>query len=62
MQYLYYTLAAIVLYFLSDFILIKIEQLRGVQFKEQRSVVFLAIIMVLAIASFKAIEVLVGPQ
>lgn len=56
MQYVYYTLAAIILYFLSDWILVKIEQKRGKQFEQQRSLVFLIIIMVLAVGSFKAIE------
>lgn len=61
MQYVYYTIAAIVLYFLSDWILLKIEQARGKQFEQQRSLVFLIIIMVLAVGSFKAIEMLVNP-
>ena len=61
MQYLYYALAAIILYFLSDWILVKIEQMRGKQFEQQRSLVFLIIIMILAVGSFKAIEVLVKP-
>ena len=61
MQYLYYTIAAIVLYFLSDWILVKIEQKRGKQFEQQRSLVFLIIILVLAVGSFKAIELLVNP-
>ncbi|MDH3632671.1 MAG: hypothetical protein OER98_16240 [Gammaproteobacteria bacterium] len=61
MQYVYYTIAAIVLYFLSDWILLKIEQVRGKQFEQQRSLVFLVIIMVLAVGSFKAIEMLVNP-
>ena len=61
MQYIYYTIAAIVLYFLSDWILVKIEQKRGKQFEQQRSLVFLIIIMVLAVASFKAVELLVNP-
>ena len=59
MQYVYYTLAAIVLYFFSDWILLQIEKFRGEAFKQQRSTVFLLIIMVLAVASFKAIEMLV---
>jgi hypothetical protein len=58
MQYIYYTLAAIALYFLSDWILLKIEGLRGKPFKRQRSTIFLLIIMVLAVSSFKAIELL----
>lgn len=61
MQYVYYTIAAIVLYFLSDWILVMIEQKRGKPFEQQRSLVFLIIIMILAIGSFKAIELLVNP-
>ncbi len=60
MQFIYYTLAAIVLYFLSDWILLQIEKLRGKPFKQQRSTVFLLIIMVLAVSSFKAIELLIA--
>lgn len=60
MQYIYYTLAAIALYFVSDLILVKIEQMRGKRFEQQRSLVFLLIIMVLAVSSFKIIEVLVS--
>jgi hypothetical protein len=60
MQYVYYTLAAIILYFLSDWILVKIEQKRGKQFEQQRSLVFLIIIMILALGTFKAIELLVN--
>ncbi|MBT8435792.1 MAG: hypothetical protein KJP11_00340 [Gammaproteobacteria bacterium] len=61
MQYIYYTIAAIVLYFLSDWILVMIEKKRGKQFEQQRSLVFLVIIMVLAVSTFKAIELLVNP-
>ena len=61
MQYVYFSLAAIILYFLSDWILVKIEQKRGKQFEQQRSLVFLIIIMVLAVGTFKAIEMLVNP-
>jgi len=60
MQFVYYTLAAIALYFLSDWILLKIEGFRGKPFKQQRSTVFLLIIMVLAVSSFKAIELLIN--
>jgi predicted PurR-regulated permease PerM len=60
MQYVYYTIAAIVLYFVSDWILGKIEQARGKPFAAQRSLVFLIIIMVLAVSSFKLIELLVN--
>ncbi len=61
MQYVYYTIAAILLYFLSDWILVMIEKKRGKQFEQQRSLVFLVIIMVLAVGTFKAIELLVNP-
>jgi predicted PurR-regulated permease PerM len=60
MQYVYYTIAAITLYFVSDWILVKIEQARGKPFAAQRSLVFLIIIMVLAVSSFKLIELLVN--
>jgi predicted PurR-regulated permease PerM len=60
MQYIYYTLAAIILYFLSDWILLKIERARGKKFEQQRSLVFLMIIMVLAVSTFKVIELLLN--
>ena len=59
MQYLYYFIAAIVLYFVSDLLLVAIEKARGKRFEEQRSTVFLLIIMVLAVGSFKLVELLV---
>jgi predicted PurR-regulated permease PerM len=59
MQFVYYTFAAIILYFLSDWIVVMIEKKRGKEFKEQRSLVFLLIIMVLAVSTFKIIELLV---
>ncbi len=59
MQYLYYFIAAIVLYFVSDLLLVAIEKARGKRFEEQRSTVFLLIIMVLAVGSFKIVELLV---
>ncbi|MGI9315917.1 MAG: hypothetical protein ACR2QW_01185 [bacterium] len=55
MEFLYYTIAGIVLYFLSDAILDRIEISRGKRF-ENRSVVFFVIILVLAVGSFKVIE------
>lgn len=60
MQYLYYTVVAITLYFGSDWILARIEKARGKPFEGQRSLVFLLIIMVLAISTFKIIELLVN--
>ncbi|MCP4472910.1 MAG: hypothetical protein GY815_19900 [Gammaproteobacteria bacterium] len=59
MQYIYYTVAAITLYFVSDWILVMIEKARDKPFGQQRSLVFLIIIMTLAVGSFKAIEWLV---
>ncbi len=59
MAYLYYTVAAIVLYLLSDWILNKIEQRVGKRLK-YRSVVFFAIIMVLAVSTFEMIDRVVG--
>ena len=55
MQYVYFTLAAIFLYLASDMILSKIEAKRGKPLPN-RSVIFFAIILVLAIVSFKVIE------
>jgi len=60
MQYIYYTIAAITLYFVSDWILVRIEKARDKPFGQQRSLVFLIIIMILAVASFKGIELLVN--
>jgi predicted PurR-regulated permease PerM len=59
MQYVYYTFAAIILYFLSDWIVVMIEKARDKPFEEQRSLVFLLIIMVLSVSTFKIIELLV---
>ena len=59
MQYVYYSFAAIILYFLSDWIVVMIEKARDKPFVEQRSLVFLLIIMVLAVSTFKIIELLV---
>ena len=59
MEFVYYTLAGLILYFLSDWILVKVEQLRGEAF-EQRSLIFFVIILALALTSFKAIELLMN--
>ena len=55
MQFVYYTVAGIILYLVSDWILAGIEKARGEAF-EQRSLVFFVIILVLALTTFKAIE------
>ena len=57
MQFVYYTIAALVLYVLSDWILIRIETFHGDRLK-YRSVIFFVIILVLAVSSFKVIELL----
>ena len=57
MEALYFTLVAIGLYFFSDWLLERIERLRGKRF-EQRSIVFFAIIAVLALMSFQVIQLL----
>ena len=59
MAYLYYTVTAVLLYLLSDWILNKIEQRVGKRL-EYRSVIFFAIIMVLAVSSFEIIDRIVG--
>lgn len=60
MAYLYFTVVAIVLYFLSDWILNKIEEYMGKRLK-YRSVVFFVIITVLAMGSFNFIDTLMTP-
>jgi predicted PurR-regulated permease PerM len=57
MEAVYFTLVAIGLYFFSDWLLERIERLRGKRF-EQRSIVFFAIIAVLALISFQVIQML----
>ena len=59
MAYLYYTVAAILLYLLSDWILNKVEQRAGKRLK-YRSVIFFVIIMVLAVSTFEMIDRIVG--
>ena len=55
MAYLYFTVTAVLLYLLSDWILNKIEQRIGKRL-EYRSVVFFVIITVLALGSFSFID------
>ncbi len=55
MQYVAYTITAIVLYLFSDWILNRIEVSRGKRF-EYRSIIFFAIIVVLAVGSFEIID------
>jgi len=55
MEMLYYTVAAIFLYLVSDWILNQIENRRGERF-ENRSLVFFAIILVLSVVLFNLIQ------
>jgi len=55
MQYVAYTITAVVLYLFSDWVLNRIEASRGKRF-ENRSIIFFAIIMVLAVGSFEIID------
>lgn len=57
MEALYFTLVAVGLYFFSDWLLERIERVRGRRFA-QRSMVFFAIIAVLALISFQVIQLL----
>ncbi|MGD2074745.1 MAG: hypothetical protein PVI91_01325 [Gammaproteobacteria bacterium] len=61
MEMIYFTLAAVVLYLLSDWILNQIEIRRGERF-ENRSLVFFVIILVLAVAAFNLIQKLSPSQ
>ena len=55
MAILYYTMAGIVLYLASDWILNRIEVRRGARF-EHRSLIFFAILLALALVSFRLIQ------
>ena len=55
MEFVYYTIAGIVLYLGSDWILNRIEISRGKRF-EHRTGIFFVIILVLAVVSFRIIE------
>ena len=59
MAYFYYTITAVLLYLISDFILNKIETYYGRRF-EYRSVIFFAIILVLSMSLFELIDQIVG--
>ena len=57
MEVIYYTLVAAGLYFISDWILDRIEVSRGERFKN-RSVIFFLIILTLAFISFSLMKYL----
>lgn len=58
MEIIYYTMVAVGLYLVSDWILDRIEVSRGARFKN-RSIVFFLIILVLAFISFGLINFLI---
>ncbi len=55
MSGVYFTLVAIVLYFVSDWILERVEIAAGRRF-EHRTLIFFAILLALALASFSLIQ------
>lgn len=55
MELVYFTLTGIILYVLTDRVLDRIERARGSRF-ENRSIIFFAIILVLALISFQIIQ------
>jgi len=59
MQAVYFTLVGIALYFISDWIVQRIEIARGERL-EHRTLLFFAIITVLALASFSLIQRFTG--
>lgn len=60
MEFVYFTAAGILLYVVSDWILNKIEQVRGERLP-QRSVVFFLIILILSVIVFQAIQYFFTP-
>ena len=60
MEFVYYLIAGVALYLLSDWMLLRLEQWRGEAF-EQRTLVFFAIISVLAAGSFQLVGWFVAP-
>ena len=59
MEAIYFTVVAIVLYLLSDWILVRIEAATG-KVLEHRSLIFFAILMMLALTSFWLIRLYTG--
>lgn len=60
MEIVYFTVVAIGLYFLADWILDRVERARGARF-ENRSLVYFAIILPLAVLTFWLINALSSP-
>ncbi len=59
MEMIYFTIAGIGLYVLSDWVLNRIESARGVRF-ENRTLIFFGILLTLALISFAVIRRLTG--
>ena len=59
MEFVYYTITGIVLYLISDQILLAAERWQGKVF-EHRSLIFFVIILVLALTTFKVIETIIA--
>ena len=59
MQMLYFTLAAVFLYLAADWILNRFEQAAGKRF-EYRSLIFFAILLLMALTAFALIRHLTG--
>ena len=60
MEIVYFTLVAAGLYFFSDWVLDRIEKARGERLAH-RNIIFFAIILVLALITFKLIDTLQPP-
>lgn len=59
MEFVYFTAVAIALYFVSDWVLTRIESAAGQRF-EHRTVIFFALLLSLALVSFWLIRLVVG--
>lgn len=55
MQIVLFTVLAVVLYFISDRVLVALESRAGRRF-EHRSLIFFAILLVLAVATFSVVQ------
>ena len=61
LQMVYYTIAAIILYVVSDWILVQLEKWRGKPFAS-RNIAFFIIIMVLSVGAFEIVQRVVGTE
>ncbi len=59
MEAVYFTVVAILLYFVADFILDRVERMAGRRF-DNRSLIFFGILMTLALVSFALIRTYTG--